>query len=222
MSTEIHGGAGQDLRRDILTTLLPGFFESDAPEWVLGMLREGLGGVCLFGSNIVSPAQVAALTADLRAANPLAVIAIDEEGGDVTRLFFDRGAPFPGNAILGRIDDLELTREVGRAVGEAIAAVGCTMTFAPDADINSNAKNPVIGVRSFGAEPALVSRHTAAWVEGSRRPASTPARSTSRVTATRRPTRTSRSRSSTFRSPTCTSASSRRSAPRSRPARGRS
>jgi beta-N-acetylhexosaminidase len=40
------------------------------------------------------------------------------------------------------------------------------MTFAPDVDINSNPDNPVIGVRSFGADPALVARHSAAWVEG--------------------------------------------------------
>ncbi|WP_430647654.1 glycoside hydrolase family 3 protein [Agromyces sp. GXS1127] len=166
MSTATHGGAGQDLRRDILTTLLPGFAGPDAPAWLLDLLREGLGGVCVFGTNVVSPAQLAGLTAELRAANPLAVVAIDEEGGDVTRLFFDRGAPYPGNAVLGRIDDPELTRAVGRAVGEALVAVGCTMTFAPDADINSNAANPVIGVRSFGAEPGLVARHTAAWVEG--------------------------------------------------------
>jgi len=166
MSDVIHGGAGQDLRRDILTTLLPGFAGPEAPRWLLGLLAEGLGGVCVFGSNVVSPAQLAGLTAELRAANPLAVVAIDEEGGDVTRLFSDRGAPYPGNAVLGRIDDLELTRAVARTVGEALVAVGCTMTFAPDADINSNAANPVIGVRSFGAEPGLVARHTAAWVEG--------------------------------------------------------
>ena len=166
MSAAIHGGAGEGLRRDILTTLLPGFAGPAAPEWLLALLEEGLGGVCVFGTNVESPAQLAGLTRDLREANPDAVVAIDEEGGDVTRLFFDRGAPYPGNAVLGRIDDVELTRTVGRAVGEALAAAGCTMTFAPDADINSNPLNPVIGVRSFGATPGPVARHTAAWVEG--------------------------------------------------------
>ena len=151
MSAAITGGAGEGLRRDILTTLLPGFAGPDAPEWLLGLLAEGLGGVCVFGTNVESPAQLAGLTGRLREANPDAVVAIDEEGGDVTRLFFDRGAPYPGNAVLGRIDDVELTRAVGRAVGDALAAAGCTMTFAPDADINSNPLNPVIGVRSFGA-----------------------------------------------------------------------
>ncbi|MFC9560659.1 glycoside hydrolase family 3 protein [Agromyces sp. NPDC056965] len=156
-------GAGTDLRRDILTTLLPGFDGLHAPEWVLGLLREGLGGVCLFGPNVETPEQLRALNAALREANPLAVIAIDEEGGDVTRLFYDRGAPFPGNAVLGRIDDLELTARVARAVGEALAATGCTVTFAPDVDVNANPDNPVIGVRSFGADPELVARHSAVW-----------------------------------------------------------
>lgn len=155
-----------DLRRDILTTLLPGFTGPTAPEWLLGLLAEGLGGVCLFATNVRTPGRLRRLTASLRAANPHAVVAIDEEGGDVTRLFADRGAPYPGNAVLGRIDDESLTREIGRAVGDALVEVGCTMTFAPDADINSNPLNPVIGVRSFGATPALVARHTAAWIEG--------------------------------------------------------
>lgn len=156
-------GAGSDLRRDILTTLLPGFDGPYAPDWVLDLLRDGLGGVCLFGPNVETPEQLRALNAELRAANPHAVIAIDEEGGDVTRLFYDRGAPFPGNAVLGRIDDVELTARVARAVGEALAATGCTVTFAPDVDVNANPDNPVIGVRSFGADPELVARHSAAW-----------------------------------------------------------
>jgi beta-N-acetylhexosaminidase len=152
-------GAGTDLRRDLLTTLLPGFDGTEAPTWLLARLRNGLGGVCLFGQNIASPEQLLALNTSLRAANPLAVIAIDEEGGDVTRLFYDRGAPYPGNTLLGRIDDPGMTERVARTVGEALAATGCTVTFAPDVDVNSNADNPVIGVRSFGTDPSLAARH---------------------------------------------------------------
>src|SRR5690606_6536667 len=85
--------------------LLPGFTGTTLPEWVAARLRRGLAGVCLFGDNIESLPQLQQLTADILEANPLAVIAIDEEGGDVTRLFYDVGSPYPGNAILGRIDD---------------------------------------------------------------------------------------------------------------------
>lgn len=166
MSAQHHTDAGADLRRDIHTTLLPGFAGTTAPDWLLARLRGGLGGVCVFGPNIVDAAQLLALNASLRDANPLAVVAIDEEGGDVTRLFYDRGAPYPGNAVLGRLDETELTERVAHEVGRALAATGCTVTFAPDIDVNSNPDNPVIGVRSFGADPELVARHTSAWVRG--------------------------------------------------------
>jgi len=147
-------------------TLLPGFEGTDLPEWLRGRLSNGLAGVCLFATNVASPSQLHELTDAIRAANPRAVIAIDEEGGDVTRLFQDVGSPYPGAAILGRLDDLELTRAVGERVGRQLRAVGVMLNFAPDADINSSDDNPVIGTRSFGADPELVARHTAAWIEG--------------------------------------------------------
>ncbi|MWB98786.1 glycoside hydrolase family 3 protein [Agromyces seonyuensis] len=158
--------AAASLRRDALTCLLPGFVGPTAPEWLLGLLGEGLGGVCLFGTNVERPAQVARLTAAIRAANPDAVVAIDEEGGEVTRLAYDIGSPFPGAAVLGRIDDVAVTAAVADRVGRALRAVGANVTFAPDVDVNSNPDNPVIGTRSFGTDPELVGRHAAAWTRG--------------------------------------------------------
>ncbi len=149
---------------DAAAVLMPGFEGTELPPWLATRLRAGLGGVCLFGENIRSRAQVRALTDAIREANPLALIAIDEEGGDVTRLHYATGSPYPGNALLGRIDDLELTAAVARAVALELRAVGVNVNFAPDADINSNPENPVIGVRSFGDDAEKVSAHTAAWV----------------------------------------------------------
>ncbi|MCW4386063.1 beta-N-acetylhexosaminidase [Salinibacterium sp. SYSU T00001] len=151
---------------DALGTLMPGFVGLALPDWLEARLREGLGGVCIFGDNIESLAQLRELTDSIRAANPDALIAIDEEGGDVTRLYYGQGSPYPGNAVLGRLDNLALTERVGAAVGEQLLAVGCNLDFAPDADANSNPDNPVIGVRSFGADAELVARHTSAWVSG--------------------------------------------------------
>jgi beta-N-acetylhexosaminidase len=147
-----------------MTVLLPGFVGTTLPVWLEARLRGGLAGVCLFGENITSPEQLRALTASITAANPLALIAIDEEGGDVTRLYQHRGSPFPGNALLGRIDDPGYTASVATAVAGELLRAGVNLNFAPDVDINSNAQNPVIGVRSFGSDPVLVSRHAAAWV----------------------------------------------------------
>jgi beta-N-acetylhexosaminidase len=143
--------------------LLPGFEGTELPTWLEQRLRDGLGGVCLFGENIVSRSQVRALTDAIRAANPFALIAIDEEGGDVTRLHDSTGSPYPGNALLGRIDDHDLTALVGRTVARELRAVGVNLNFAPDADINSNPDNPVIGVRSFGTDPEQVSAHVSTW-----------------------------------------------------------
>jgi len=148
------------------TVLQPGFEGTSPPDWVRRWLADGLGGVALFARNIEHPAQVAALTAALRAENPDVIVGIDEEAGDVTRFESRRGSSRPGNLALGAVDDPQLTEEVARDLGHELAAAGVTLNYAPDADVNSNPDNPVIGVRSFGASPELVARHTAAWVRG--------------------------------------------------------
>ncbi|MEV3855118.1 glycoside hydrolase family 3 protein [Streptomyces sp. NPDC050095] len=154
------------LTRDALTVLQPGFTGTTAPDWLLRRLGEGLASVGLFGRNIHSAEQLAALTAQLRAERGDILVAIDEESGDVTRLEVRTGSSFPGNHALGAVDDVELTRSVAFELGRRLAACGVNLNWAPSADVNANPDNPVIGVRSFGADTALVARHTAAYVEG--------------------------------------------------------
>ncbi|MBQ0828272.1 glycoside hydrolase family 3 protein [Streptomyces tagetis] len=154
------------LTRDALTVLQPGFDGTTAPDWLLRRLGEGLASVGLFGRNIASPEQLAALTARLRAEREDVLVAIDEEGGDVTRLEVRDGSSFPGNHALGAVDDVVLTREVAAELGRRLAACGVNLNWAPSADVNSNPDNPVIGVRSFGADTDLAARHTAAYVTG--------------------------------------------------------
>ncbi|MEU4052362.1 glycoside hydrolase family 3 N-terminal domain-containing protein [Streptomyces olivaceus] len=154
------------LTRDALTVLQPGFAGTTAPDWLLRRLGEGLASVALFGRNVTSPEQVAALTAQLRAEREDVLVAIDEEGGDVTRLEVRTGSSFPGNHALGAVDDVGLTREVAAALGRRLADSGVNFNWAPSADVNSNPDNPVIGVRAFGADTDLVARHTAAYVTG--------------------------------------------------------
>ncbi|GAA3375374.1 glycoside hydrolase family 3 protein [Streptomyces sannanensis] len=154
------------LTRDALAVLQPGFVGTSAPGWLLRRIGEGLASVGLFGRNIASPEQLAALTAQLRAERDDIVVAIDEEGGDVTRLEVRTGSSFPGNLALGAVDDPDLTRAVARELGRRLAECGVNLNWAPSADVNSDPGNPVIGVRSFGADPHLAARHTAAYVEG--------------------------------------------------------
>jgi beta-N-acetylhexosaminidase len=124
----------------------------------------GLGGVCLYGSN--AGIDVAAVAAALHAVRPELVVALDEEGGDVTRLEAATGSSIPGNAALGAVDDERLTHAVGRALGAVLAASGVDLDLAPCADVNSDPDNPVIGVRSFGADADVVATHVGAFVAG--------------------------------------------------------
>ncbi|WP_211467604.1 beta-N-acetylhexosaminidase [Collimonas silvisoli] len=122
--------------------------------------------VCLFRQNMVNPEQLSKLTADLRAVmGPNALIGIDQEGGAVVRATW---LPAPPAAMaLGAIGDVALARAVGSAVARGIKALGFNWNFAPVLDLNNNPANPVIGERSFGADPQRATELALAWMEGS-------------------------------------------------------
>jgi len=150
----------------IARVLQPGFAGTAVPEWVRRRLDGGLGSVILFAANIESPTRLRGMTDELRAANPDVFVAVDEEAGDITRLEFETGSSSPGNLALGAIDDVALTEAMARSAGELVRAAGIDLNYAPVADVNTEPRNPVIGARSFGSDPALVSRHVAAAVRG--------------------------------------------------------
>lgn len=154
------------IRRLTLQTLLAAFPGPTTPEWARSLVADGLAGFTLFGRNITNPEQVSRLTADLRAQRRDVLIAIDEEGGDVTRLAHTSGSGYPGNAALGAVNDPVLTRRVYRAIGTELAAVGVNLNLAPTVDVNTADDNPIIGTRSFGADPTTVAVHASAAVVG--------------------------------------------------------
>ena len=153
-----------DLTRLANGVLWPGFLGTEAPDWLLAELREGLAGVVYFGQNMGE--GLVELSASIRRANPDALIGIDEEGGNVTRLESATGSTLPGAAQLGVVDDVVATRAAAAELARRVAAVGADVVLGPVADVNTDPRNPVIGVRSFGDDPALVSRHVRAAVEG--------------------------------------------------------
>jgi beta-N-acetylhexosaminidase len=145
--------------------LIPPFPGTTAPRWLLEALGRGLAGVTFFGPNVIGDTR--SLTASLRAAAPVEpVIAIDEEGGDVTRVAYASGSPYPGNAALGAVDDVALTQAVHAAIGADLFRLGINTNLAPDADVLDLAGSAVVGTRSFGPDPALVARHVAAAIAG--------------------------------------------------------
>ena len=156
------------LRRAALAPLLLGFRGIDPPRWALDALADGAGGVVLFASNLGrTDHAVRELTDALRqTAGRELVVALDEEGGDVTRLDAQTGSESPGAAALGHQNDVRLTQASYRRIGDRLAVAGITLNLAPVADVNSDPHNPVIGVRSFGTNPDRVARHVAAAVAG--------------------------------------------------------
>ncbi|WP_340294311.1 glycoside hydrolase family 3 N-terminal domain-containing protein, partial [Aquipuribacter hungaricus] len=156
-----------DLRRLGLGVVMGCFAGPDLPGWVQDDLRHGLGSLCLFGSNLDGDdATAAALVARVHALAPACLVALDEEGGDVTRLDFGRGSRTVGAAVLGAGDDVVVTRQVTADLGRRLARVGVDLDLAPVLDVNSAPDNPVIGSRSYGADPDLVARHGVAAVHG--------------------------------------------------------
>ncbi|MDT0158634.1 glycoside hydrolase family 3 N-terminal domain-containing protein [Microbacterium sp. ARD32] len=153
-----------ELERLANAVLWPGFLGSTVPGWLADALRDGLAGVVLFAQNLGG--GTAALSADIHRLAPQALIGIDEEGGSVTRLETATGSTIPGAAELGALDDVEATRAAGFEIGRRVDAIGADVVLAPVADVNTDPRNPVIGVRAFGSDTALVSRHVAAAVRG--------------------------------------------------------
>ncbi|MFF3176248.1 glycoside hydrolase family 3 protein [Streptomyces sp. NPDC057900] len=132
-----------------------------------------LGGIIYFtwAHNTRDPHQIADLSNGIQRAGlagpsslPL-LISTDQEHGIVCRV----GEPatlMPGAMALGAGRSRSDAREAGRIAGAELAAIGICQNYAPDADVNVNPANPVIGVRSFGSDPESVAGMVAAQVKG--------------------------------------------------------
>lgn len=145
--------------------VLVGFEGVTLPDWLARALRRGdVAGVVLFDRNVVDRVQVRSLTAEIHAANPAAVVAVDEEGGSVSRLTSIHGGS-PSAAALGAIGDPQLTGRVARWLACQLADLGIDLNLSPVADL-ARAENSAVGTRSFGKDPEVVGAHVAAWVEG--------------------------------------------------------
>jgi beta-N-acetylhexosaminidase len=153
---------------------------------ILDALRsQPVGGVTLYRApNIHNPAQVHSLTAELQriafewertfaagdgmldpSDRAYAASADRHRPGGGQLMAIGEERPFPGNMALGASSLEDLARRAGRPPGES-AAMGVNVNYAPVCDVLANPQNPVIGTRSFGEGPALVSRLAAAAVEG--------------------------------------------------------
>lgn len=124
-------------------------------------LELGVGGFIIFGGTA---AAVAELTGDLerRAGRPLLFGADLERGAGQQ---FDGLTQLPPPGALGVLGDLEAVRRAAAITAAEARSVGVDWIFAPDADLDLLASNPIVQSRSFGADPAAVARSVAAWIE---------------------------------------------------------
>jgi beta-N-acetylhexosaminidase len=135
------------------------------------------GGVIYFDArrgpdNVQNPTQIATLSNGLQSAalhqrQPIPLlISTDQEGGAVVFRLVAPATAMPGNMALGAGRSAADAHRSAEVIGSELAAVGINQNYAPVADVNVNPANPVIGVRSVGENPALVSEMVAAQVEG--------------------------------------------------------
>ena len=155
------------LRSDPNNTRTPTAIDENYAEL---LSRYDFGGILLMGGSIQDTAQTVTMIRDIQKAAlnsdagiPM-FISLDEEGGMVNRVSY--GTTGPGNMALAAMGDVNVTEECANILGEEIAALGFNMDFAPVADVNSNPNNPIIGVRSFSDDPAVVSEQVKAFVKG--------------------------------------------------------
>jgi beta-N-acetylhexosaminidase len=154
------GAVNLSLEEKVGQMLMPHFLGEVVNEDARLLIQEGKIGNLIYytwANGLQDPEQVRSLSHGLQALTssiPL-LIATDQEGGVVTRL--QKGfTQFPGNRALGETLDPTLARKAALITGKEMRAVGIHMNMAPVVDVNSNPKNPVIGARSFGEDPYLV------------------------------------------------------------------
>jgi beta-N-acetylhexosaminidase len=131
------------------------------------------GGIWLTSRNVLNASQTTDLIAALNdvqkqhgPAVPL-FISIDHEGGMVNRFPYGGSVTaFPSHMALGAAGESSLAYQVGLAQAGELRALGFNMNLAPVLDVNNNALNPVIGIRSFGADPISVTNFGVQYVLG--------------------------------------------------------
>ena len=147
----------------------------EAPELVEALRKHQYGGIILFGQNIKDTEQTARLVSGLQQNNlgnesvsehiPY-LMPLDEEGGIVIRLL--SGTRMTGNMAIAATGSKaeENAASTGRIIGEELSALGFNTDFAPVVDVNNNAANPVIGVRSFSDDPETVAKLGVNYMNG--------------------------------------------------------
>ena len=144
--------------------VLPVWGTTMTPDYATYLTAIQPGGVLFVGGNIGAVTDVGPFVAAIHATNPTVrpLVALDQEGGPVTRL---PGDPTPGAVVLGQLLDWHV-RDYGLARAEFLRGFGVDVNFAPVADV-AYAPDSFMADRSFGPDPKIVARKVKALVRGS-------------------------------------------------------
>lgn len=128
-----------------------------------------VGGIIFFKDNLASTNQTLNLLNEIKSVNanngiPL-FLGIDEEGGRISRLPNEINN-IPSSKKISESNDVFFAHDIGKILGKELSAFGFNLNFAPVLDVNSNPKNPIIGDRSFGDDPEIVSSFGIAAMKG--------------------------------------------------------
>ncbi|WP_145148925.1 beta-N-acetylhexosaminidase [Paenibacillus xylanexedens] len=160
------------LEQKVGQLLMCGFHGQHADEQITRLIRDHhVGGVIYFRRNVQSVDQLTRLSEELRgiageAGDLPLMISVDQEGGMVARIDKEGVTQVPGNMALGATGNPDYTLECARILGRELKRTGIDMNLAPVVDVNNNALNPVIGVRSYGENAESVAAHGAAAITG--------------------------------------------------------
>ncbi|WP_304943741.1 beta-N-acetylhexosaminidase [Vallitalea guaymasensis] len=159
------------LREKIGQRLVVGFSGTKINDEIVELIEDyKVSNIILFKNNIESGSQLKKMCEDLQSlirknTGRGGFIAIDQEGGMVTRLQ-DDNVNIPGAMAIAATNNVDYAYQAGKITGKQLKKLGVNFNLAPVGDINSNMDNPVIGVRSYGDNPEKVAEYASAMTKG--------------------------------------------------------
>ncbi|EIM80079.1 glycoside hydrolase [Stereum hirsutum FP-91666 SS1] len=167
----------EELRREIGQHFVFGFHGHEVSPEIETLIRDYyVGNIILMKRNVKSAEQVHTLTQRLQTiakeaghSRPL-MIGTDQENGLVSAFSLaqsqEAGTQFPGAMAMAATGSPALAEQISEATARELKYVGINWAYSPVADVNSDPRNPVIGVRSFGDDPKQVSEYVRAVCKG--------------------------------------------------------
>ncbi len=136
--------------------------DNDYRENIHRLASSGIAGFCVFQGKLEETRTM--ITELQKIANGTLLMSADYEYGLPMRL--EGGTAFPQAMAVGKANDTAMTRKIAQAIAREARGIGIHWNFAPVCDVNSNPKNPIINIRSFGETSEAITPHIVAMIEG--------------------------------------------------------